>query len=673
MNLPPTLRAGLARNGLRAGRGAAFGLALLLLSACGGEDRVLRYDELAPVPHAGPAARAEAPSAGGGASDAARAASSVPASDAGGSSAASSTAPPGPELAGTPCADRVRWGWQLRDGDELRLDADLGEEPRLVVAYCRPRGGRGELRVRVADPDRDAAPLLEERREVAGAPGWQRWEVDLAPLAGERAAVALEVELPPDARVVVSDAYVRHRSGPATGWAGPAVWVEAEDGREALAAPGATAPESTTAAGVTAGAGRQILLISVDTLRWEALVAEVQGRPVMPELVGLAAEGEVFSPHYAGASWTKPSHATLLTGQPLSVHGADGEEGSLDPAVPTLALRLGEAGLATGAVVHDCVWLNPKFGFHRGFDRYRSIKGGMAPAARAAVNWIAAHRDRPFFFFLHAFDAHSDFDRLPYEATSVSTATVEDVFGVSGYGCRQGECASGLLAAINRREVAPLPGEDLILRHLYAAGLQELDVELGRLFRDLRELGIWDDLTVVLTSDHGEMLLEHGDTLHGLTWEPVLRVPLVVKWPGGERAGRRVEIPTGSVDVAPTLLALAGADDGGLPGVDLRRPRRDRALFSGSFSWWTVVDDGWKGLFFTDGGERLYHLAEDPGEERELSASRPEEVARLRARLDEMLDWSEATRQRLAAGATEAESELTREERERLRALGYLQ
>ena len=406
----------------------------------------------------------------------------------------------------------------------------------------------------------------------------------------------------------------------------------------------------------------------------EATTAD--GAPLAPNLRRLAAEAELFAPHHAGASWTKPSHATLLTGYPLSVHGADGVEASIDPAVPTLAERLRRAGLATGGMVHDCVWLNPKFGFARGFDDYRSVKWGAGQIGRASLNWMAAHRDRPFFFFLHTYDVHSDFYLLPYEGAGSTSAGVEALFGVPQYGCRQGECASGLLAAIAEHRVAALPREPQILRHLYAAGVAEVDAELGRLFADLRDAGLWDDLLLVVTADHGEMMLEHGATLHGTSWEPVLRVPLIVKWPAGMDEGRigvRTAAPTSSIDVAATLLAVAGVDAADLPGIDLRRPRAERPIFSGSTSWWVVYGGDWKAILpAQDRPPRLYNMAADPGEEVDLAGERPEELERLRRDLAALDAWSASARRRLDAGAGSPQGELTNEERERLRALGYL-
>jgi arylsulfatase A-like enzyme len=412
----------------------------------------------------------------------------------------------------------------------------------------------------------------------------------------------------------------------------------------------------------------------VDTLRAD-LVGAVAGLPVAssptPHLDALAAEGEVFVPHYAAASWTKPSHAALLTGYPSPVHGALTAEAVLAPAVPTLAERLRAAGLATGGLVHDCVWLNPKFGFHRGFDDYRSVKWRSGQLGRAAVSWMAAHRDRPFFFFLHTFDAHSDFLHLPYEGAGVNTASVRRRFAVQKYGCRQGLCASALLEALPLGDVQPLPREPEILRYLYAAGVRETDLHLGRLFADLRRLGLWDDLTVVITSDHGEMLLEHGRTLHGQWYEQVLKVPLIVKWPHGERAGTRTAIPTSALDVVPTLLAQAGLEADELPGTDLRRPRRDRTLFAHHGVWRVAIRSGLKGVFTWEDEAHLFDLTADPAELHDLASRRPEVLDGLEGDLDKLARWSTATRARLGA-EDNVFQDLSGEERERLRALGYL-
>lgn len=543
------------------------------------------------------------------------------------------------------CADRTLYSLLLRRGDEATLEVELGEEPTLRLSACREER-RGRL---VATIESDGEPPRTVRLWVDGS-GWEELAAPLPGLAGRRVTLRIAAAGPPGPPLVVAEASLRHRPRPA---------AERRRGR----------------------GGPPILLVSIDALRADlggAAAADV------PALARLAAEAESYAAHYASATWTKPSHASLLTGERPAVHGVIHGASSLDPAVATVAERLRAEGYATGGLVHDCTWLDPRWGFGRGFDSYRSLPWGAGPLGRSALDWMAAHRERPFFFFLHVFDAHSDFHRLPYEGPGVTRRTVEERFGLAGYGCRQGNCATDLLVALDDGRVPPAPDEAEVLRFLYAAGLRDVDGMLALLRRDLEELGLWDDLLVVVTSDHGELLLEHGRTLHGHPWEEVARVPLWIKWPGGERAGRRVEVPTSGLDVTPTLLAAAGVDPGGLgagglPGADLRRPPpRRRPLHVDDFSFQAIRLGEWKALFRPEGPDRLFDLAADPGEERDLAAARQGELERLRALLA-AADGRDARRlARLReAAARQGEEEaaapgLSEEEKARLRSLGYL-
>ncbi|HEX2252262.1 MAG TPA: sulfatase, partial [Thermoanaerobaculia bacterium] len=540
----------------------------------------------------------------------------------------------GPEPRQLYCGEEYRFARPLEDGDELAATVELGTEPSLALATCRPGGQPGVIEVEIAAEGE--APVTH-RLGAHQPAGWQPMAVDLDDLAGRRVRVRLRTEMPSGGTLLLSEAFLagRHRAPPLAEARGP-----------------------------------QILLVSVDTLRADAVGALAGIAPELsptPALDRLVAEGEVFSPHRAGASWTKPSHATLLTGYPETVHRSIDWEDPIHPAVPTLAERLRDAGLATAGTVHDCVWLQPKFGFDRGFASYRSEKWGTGEITRAAANWMADHRDRPFFFFLHTFQAHSDFHHLPYEGSTPQE--VRSRFGVADYGCRDGDCASTLLERIDRGEIAPLPGEPEILEFLYRAGVSRTDAELGRLLDDLRTMGLYDDMTIVLTSDHGEMLLEHGRTLHGTWWEETLAVPLVVKWPRGERAGRRTTSPTSAVDLAPTLLAVAGVAAEGLPGRDLRAGGRRPA--QAGVLWKAVYLDELKAVFGSKEGDLLFDLAADPREAHDLAAERPQDLERLRDLLAGFEERDRRLFESLAAGRPSRgdDAALTAEERERLRSL----
>jgi arylsulfatase A-like enzyme len=241
------------------------------------------------------------------------------------------------------------------------------------------------------------------------------------------------------------------------------------------------------------------------------------------------------------------------------------------------------------------------------------------------------------------------------------------------------------------RSVARVDVGEADRRHLidlYDAGVRQLDAELGRLFAFLRAERLLDDSLLVLTSDHGEEFLEHGGLLHSRTlYQEVLHVPLILRGPGIP-AGARVAAPVSLVDVAPTVLAALGArppED--LDGLDLsplwRRDRetpagdtpleaalRSRALFAEASFGPTggdlvrAVRRGRHKLHYrpATGETELYDLAGDAAERRDVSAEEPRVAAALR---EELL-------RRIADAPGEGRAELSPEDAERLRALGYL-
>lgn len=418
---------------------------------------------------------------------------------------------------------------------------------------------------------------------------------------------------------------------------------------------------------------RQILLVSADTLRVDALEKAIPRTDSADRSIGLLQEAEIFERHYAGDHWTKPSHATLLTGQPVAVHGAVGKE-PIAPAVVTLAERFRAAGFRTGAVVTKVPWIGEKFGFGRGFESYRFMDRDGEPAVRHAVEWMATHRDASFFYFLHLFDAHSDFTRLPYEAPGTEQRTVEVRFGHEGYGCRAGRCASLMLHGIRDGLFEPLAGEAEVLRFLYDRGVGHLRSHLDLLVEQLRAHRMWEGMTVALTSDHGEEFLEHDGVLHAQPYEEIVRIPLLIKWPERERAGRRHPGPSSAQDVAPTLLDAAGLSVDGLPGFVLsERPRRAPVTGGSKAKFRYLVTPGHLKLVDYAARDRrteLYDLEADPRELRNLAPLRSRDVTRLAEILDRVEARSLADANR---GSKDAETDVTlsAEEQARLRALGY--
>jgi arylsulfatase A-like enzyme len=523
----------------------------------------------------------------------------------------------------------------------LAADLDLGSDPHLIlrgVVRCEESGNpypigflRGGVRARGRHLSRFEIELDRTNR------WWQR-EVDLGSGRVGPAQLWFETDLPEPCSLLLNEASIERR---------------------------VAAPQQV------GGWPKQILLVSVDTLRNDA-VGALGGNVATPHLDRFAAEAESWSRHYATASWTKPSHASMLTGFHPETHRAINLQQAMDPAIPTLAERLGSVGLETAALVFDCTWLSPRWGFGKGFDSYRVTRWRAARQARMAAEWMLDHRAEPFFFFLHTFEPHSDFSILPYEAPGLTRGRIDELFGVSGYGCRGGRCASQFVNGLHHGEVLADRHDAEILRYSYDAGVRYLDHALGELFDTLRASGVWDHLLVVVTSDHGEAFGERGEFGHNSVHQEIVRVPLMVKWPGGENAGAIRSDPRSAVDLAPTLLGFAGLDAGELPGEDLRHLRTQRPIFAGTVAK-AVIDGDHKAIFAGSLPVLLFDLSADPGELSNIADMGSSRVADLRHLLREHRHRSRALLEALGSTTEAGEVVLSESERERLRAFGYLE
>jgi arylsulfatase A-like enzyme/tetratricopeptide (TPR) repeat protein len=383
-----------------------------------------------------------------------------------------------------------------------------------------------------------------------------------------------------------------------------------------------------------------VLLVTIDTLRADRLGCYGYSAAATPVLDALAARGVRFTTAIAHAPLTAPSHASILTGLLPLGHGVrDNGSFALPPSGTTLAEAFRDAGYCTAAFVSGFP-LDHRFGFARGFDTYddRLLRGRAsrqapyvertaAEVTRAAVDWIRGAQ-APWFAWVHYFDPHA-----PYEPP-------------------------GDLAA--RFAGSPYDGE-----------IAFVDRELGRLLDAAQATST----LVLVTSDHGESLGEHGEATHGVfVYDATLRVPWVMAGPGIPR-GRVSPVVARGIDVAPTLLDYAGLRvPPALPGRPLRpaadgREMEDAPAYAESL--FCRLNLGWAALHAWRTARwklveaprpELYDLGSDPGESRDVSASRAEDAQALRS----ALRWA------LEAQPPEASSTPGPDVRERLRALGYL-
>ena len=399
-------------------------------------------------------------------------------------------------------------------------------------------------------------------------------------------------------------------------------------------------------------APRSVLLITVDTLRADALGAYTPGLATSPVFDALAAEGWLFLQADSTGPSTLPSHASILTGRDPFAHGVRSNAGyALNASELTLAEVFTAAGYRTGAEVAAAV-IARRTGLDQGFEHYRDTDASDARRKRVAqlggagqvvrerpaedisdrgIEFLRSHAGEPFFLWLHYFDPHAQYAAPPEYARRFPDRA-------------------------------------------YHAEVAYTDAQIGRVIEELRSLGLAERTLVALTSDHGEGLGDHDEVTHSfLAYQSTLHVPLLFWGPPDLPRGERVSEPVRTIDIAPTLLAWAGLPP--LPdarGVALQErgdePREAyaetfeaRAAF-GASSLRSLRRGDWK--YLHKSRPELYQLVRDPGERNDLAREQPERVAELRQALAELL-----------ASAPEAPAdstvELEPEVAAQLAALGY--
>jgi arylsulfatase A-like enzyme len=428
-------------------------------------------------------------------------------------------------------------------------------------------------------------------------------------------------------------------------------------------------------------------LISLDTLRPDHLSCYGHERETSPAIDALADRGVRFTDASSAAPWTLPSHVTMFTGLYPSHHGVKDYSNRLPQESVTLAEILREHGFQTFAVINTWNIADPRYEIFQGFapEDVRYIREAASAAGGgqvildtgAEVEQVARafleKRDasKPFFLLAHFYDAHTDF---------TPTSENRERF-VSPY---PGELdgTTGQLMEVRARGLRLGEADLRFLREMYDAEIRGLDDILARFFAFLEEQGLVEDTLIVLTADHGEEFQEHGGLLHGRTqYEELLRVPLLFAGPGIPR-GKVVDQPASLVDLLPTILGrLEIAPPARLDGIDLAPAWNgemlpERLLF-GEADHNNVVDGqpvidikrmarlGHEKLHLDRLTEQaqLFDLAQDPREQRDLSASSPQRVEFLRYALTHFLDG--------AVPGKESGEELSPENLELLHELGY--
>lgn len=301
-----------------------------------------------------------------------------------------------------------------------------------------------------------------------------------------------------------------------------------------------------------AAAPPNLVLVIIDTLRSDHLSCYGYRRPTSPALDRLAAGGYLFTRSYSASTWTLPSVATLLTGLLPAQHGLLSIDDRLGGDITTVAERLRAAGYRTAAFT-DGGFLSPRWGFSQGFDRYDTSAGqawepkDVEQIVDGAMGWVQHNRYRPFFLLVHTYETHQPYTYHPQSSDRFLAAPGAMTAG------QQVEAWD----LLRRRD------DDAFRERvtaLYDGEIFRADHHIGRLLRQLRELGLMDDTAILVTSDHGEELLEHGGVEHGngKVFDENVRVPMILRPPGSHLTHAVISLPVSGVDVTPTLLELAG-------------------------------------------------------------------------------------------------------------------
>lgn len=394
------------------------------------------------------------------------------------------------------------------------------------------------------------------------------------------------------------------------------------------------------------GAKTHVLFITLDTVRADRLGSYGYAPANTPALDALAGSGIRFDQAYAHAPMTLPSHVSLFTGMyPASsqvrINGAVGLGGN----IPTLAEMFREQGYRTGAFVASDV-LHSSFGLDRGFDVYDDDLAGEDGTARAerradevldaALDWLGRESDRPFFAWVHFYDAHKPYTP-PEEFAGQATA--------------------------------------------YDGEIAFVDSQVGRLLEWLDASGLRDRTLIVAAGDHGEGLGDHGEKTHGIfVYNSTMHVPLIVHYPAALETPRAIASPVELVDVFPTVVGLLGRDlpEQAVDGRSLARACRSGEEPNGpvfgeseyprlGFGWaalrFSIVDE-WK---YIDAPQaELYDRRNDPAELHNLIAEHPDVAGRMRDELSEIEATLIANRPEASAAAPDPEAI------ERLSSLGYV-
>lgn len=407
---------------------------------------------------------------------------------------------------------------------------------------------------------------------------------------------------------------------------------------------------------------KNVILISIDTCRADYLSCYEFPLDTTPTIDAIAQEGMLFKQTVSPVPFTLPAHCSMLTGKTPPYHGVlDNGLFTLDKDNLALAEILKERGFVTGAFVSSYI-LDSKFGMDQGFDTYNddfvSDRNPIgieerrgAETTDLALHWIEKNQGEKQFLFVHYYDPHLSYDPpAPFDSKFTGAKLFKD-----------------------------LPPEQAMTYATYAGEIAYVDHCIGRIVAKLKDIGQYESTLICITSDHGEMLGEHGERTHGyFVYQGNIHVPLVFKVPGRQKA-LKIQQTVGLVDIMPTICSALGiAMEHEIQGKDLLaygdndNPYPGRYLFSQSLEptkykanpLLSVISDRYKYIQTTR--PELYDFQKDPYELKNLIQQEPKRARLMEGELLRIVEDAKSKNKEAKAEGMDAETV------RKLASLGYV-
>lgn len=413
-------------------------------------------------------------------------------------------------------------------------------------------------------------------------------------------------------------------------------------------------------------APRYVFLIVIDSLRADSVSSYNPQSDLTPNILEFAGHSLLYENVYAASSWTLPSMASMMTGMPPAVHQANRYHQRMTRQLPTLADYMKDNGYYTAAI-----GINPNLtkmtGVDPGFiyyDFYPKLSTGRSFGSKIrkhlfkyipdeklidvsidgiqldfnsfidtaamtdlSIRFVQSNRDKPVFLWMHYFDPHVPYAPPP-EWVKPKDGNMKPDPEIGYNFDRPDDIMSG--------GMYPTPDQRRWIRELYDGEVRYVDHHLGRFFKALKQMGIYDQSLIVVTSDHGEEFWEHGSYYHGHTlYNELLRVPLMIK-PTGKNNPERISRSAGLRHLMPTLLDYCGIrlekQKVYYPSLRVNAQNSPERPLIGSAVRYNqnrqaVYLNGYKFINSPQSGEQeLYDLEDDPGETRSLHEEYPEKL-----------------------------------------------